>query len=717
MSDGTDQAPALDIRGLRVVVGAGRAEGEEAEAVRGVDLTLRRGEVLGLVGESGAGKTLTALAALGLTPPGARLRGSVRLLGTELVGLPARELARLRGDRIAMVFQDPSAAFTPVHRIGDQIGEALRVHERPRPSRRAARARAITLLSDTGVPEPERVALSFPHQLSGGLRRRAMIAMAVANRPDVIVADEPTSSLDVTVQARVLAALGDARETTGAALLLVSHDLGVVAQTADRVAVMYAGRIVETAPARELFARPRMPYTAGLLSAAPRVDAAHALSRVPGTQPAPGKAGTGCAFAPRCPVSRPECRVTDPALAAVTQPERGPGRPAARAAERARAAAGASAEHLAACLYPGAGEGAGGGGLFPVGPPPAARPRATAGAAPALRVTGLAATHRTRRGGRLRAVRHVDLTVAAGETVALVGESGAGKSTTLDRIIALTAPEAGRIEVLGRDTAKLTRAEAHRLRGRVQIVLQDPATTLDPRMKIGAILAEPLQAQRVPRAEIAARTPELLAEVELGGEAADRYPHEFSGGQQQRIALARALAVRPELLLLDEPVSALDVSVQAGVLDLLRRLTSAPDGPACLVVSHDLTVVRQIADRVVVMHGGRTVESGPTDTLLTRPRHPYTRTLLWSVPRPDPGARRPLAAPLAPLSGCDTTTGCGFRAQCGAYRELPSEQKRLCEHEAPGPNGPTGASCHFPYPDDATPPPGRPAWRGRPGAH
>ncbi|MEV4341791.1 ABC transporter ATP-binding protein [Streptomyces sp. NPDC049590] len=662
----------LELRDLRVEFGPGRA------AVRGVDLTLRRGEVLGLVGESGAGKTLTALAALGLLPPGATARGSVRLLGTELTGLPVRDLARLRGRRIAMVFQDPLAAFTPVHRIGDQIGEVLRIHERPRPTRGSARRRAVELLTGLGVPEPERVARAYPHELSGGLRQRAMIAMAVAGRPDVIVADEPTSSLDVSVRAEILAALDDARAATGAALLLVSHDLGVIAGTADRVAVMYAGRIVETAPADDLFRAPRMPYTVGLLAAAPRPDAVHALPRIPGAPPAPGERDEGCAFAPRCPVAGSVCASGLPVL---------------------RVPPGGAPGHEVACLRPESTAGRTAADLYPTAPPPGPRPRSSV---PALRVTALAAGHRGQ-----RAVHHADLEVRRGETVGLVGESGAGKSTTLARIMALAAPESGRVEVLGQDTAGLTRTGVRRLRSRVQIVLQDPSASLDPRMTVGRIIAEPMEVRRTGRGHVAARTRELLAEVELDPGTAERYPHQLSGGQRQRVALARALAVRPELLLLDEPVSALDVSVQAGIIALLRRVTSAPDSPACLLVSHDLGVVRQLADRVVVMYAGRTVESGTADAVFGRPRHPYTRALLSAVPVPGPGARRPrpARAPAGPQEA-GVSAGCAFRARCPVHRRLAPEHRRLCARGLPT----TGdVACHFPYPDEGVSPPGPPA--------
>ncbi|WP_435225519.1 dipeptide ABC transporter ATP-binding protein [Streptomyces sp. Tue6028] len=731
----------LEVRDLHVSLPGGRRSAP-VPVVRGVSLTVRAGEVLGLVGESGAGKSMTALSLLGLTPPGAVVRGSVRLLGTELVGLPVRELAQQRGRRIAMVFQDPLTAFTPVRRIGDQIGEALRIHQRPRPTRESALRRAVGLLESVGVPEPDRAARAYPHELSGGLRQRAMIAMAVANRPDVIVADEPTSALDVTVQAQVLDALAVAREATGAALLLVSHDLGVIAGAADRVAVMYAGRIVESAPVDDLFSRPRMPYTLGLIGSVPRLDDVGTLTPVPGTPPAPGAAPPGCSFAPRCPIADARCEQAEPPLARVS-------------GTTAATAPGAGGRHLAACFHTGTtarhtaqelfppsvpGERSGG-PVAGAGPGAGAAKAAVAGAkatAPGLRpgtdqvlrITGLTKSYplprrsglrmRRRPTEALHAVERADLDVRRGETVALVGESGAGKSTTLSEVIAFAAPEAGRIEILGHDTAHLRRAEVRRLRGRVQLVLQDPMAALDPRMTVGAIIAEPLLAQRTDKARAVARTPELLRQVGLDPSAAGRYPHEFSGGQRQRIAFARALAVEPELLLLDEPVSALDVSVQAGILELLRRL-KRDLGPACLFVTHDLAVVRQIADRLVVMYGGRTIESGGVADVFARPRHPYTKALLSAVPLPDPRAERArerIILPGDPPRAGGATAGCLFRARCPVYQGAAPEARALCERETPEPAGrsaddPHVAACHFPYPDGKAPLRHRPASKGQ----
>ncbi|MEV0471372.1 ABC transporter ATP-binding protein [Streptomyces prunicolor] len=730
----------LEVRDLTVTLGT-------SPVVRGVDLTLRRGEVLGLVGESGTGKTLTALALMGLAPADARVGGSVRLLGEELLGLPVRELARIRGRRIAMVFQDPLHAFTPVRRVGDQIAEALRIHQHPRPRRESAQRRAVELLDFVGVPRPGWAARAYPHQLSGGMRQRAMIAMAMANNPDVLIADEPTSALDVTVQAQVLEALADVRRETGAALLLVTHDLGVVARTADRVAVLYAGRIVETGPVEAVLTRPRMPYTLGLVGSVPRPDARSPLTPIPGTAPAPGTAGPGCAFAPRCPLAEPDCVTSDIQLLGVDSPSRA-GLAGFAAHEAACRRVRLVAQRTAVELFPPGGEAGGeakghvpgeklsGGLIAPPTPrhgtpgawarptpavpgPPRPTPSLPPSTSPApptspspelvLRVTGLAKSYvpptgRRRRERAVIAVEEVDLEVSRGETLALVGESGAGKSTALMEILSLTAPEAGVVEILGQDVARLTRRTARLLRGAVQIVPQDPMSSLDPRMPVGDIVAEPLYARRVPRDVVAARVPRLLGQVGLEAGDAERYPHQFSGGQRQRVAIARALAVEPALLLLDEPVSALDVSVQAQILDLLLRLKREL-GPAYLLVSHDLAVVRQIADRVSVMYAGRTVETGPVDEVFDAPRHPYARALLSAVPLPDPvaeRARRRIVLPGEPPSGVPVTAGCRFLARCPVAALLTPGRRTRCETEIPRATQVTVAgthtvACHFPH--------------------
>ncbi|MGK4580950.1 dipeptide ABC transporter ATP-binding protein [Kitasatospora sp. HPMI-4] len=657
-------------------------------AVRGVDLRLRRGETLGIVGESGSGKSVTSLAILGLLPGTATVGGSVRLEGRELVGLPARELAAIRGRKVAMVFQDPLSAFTPVYRIGDQIVEALRIHQDL--DKAAARKRAAELLDLVGIPAPDRALNSFPHEFSGGMRQRAMIAMAIANDPDILLADEPTTALDVTIQAQVLDVLRTAQRETGAALVLVSHDLGVIAGMADRVAVMYAGRVVETAGVDELFARPRHPYTLGLIGAVPRLDTGGGpLVPIPGAPPSLADLPPGCPFAARCPLAEDRCHSAEPPLTGAD------GHLAAcvRAAELAERAPAPSE------VYPVP--------EVPAGPSVQAprQERETV-----LRVTGLTKTFPVLKGsvfkrkvGEVYAVAGVELDIRHGETLGLVGESGSGKSTTLFELLRLAKPEAGTIELLGQDTARLDRTAAHRLRSDIQIVFQDPMASLDPRMPVSDIVAEPLLAQGAAREAIKRRIPGLLRQVGLDPAHATRYPHQFSGGQRQRISIARALAVRPQLLVLDEPVSALDVSVQAGVLNLLQRL-KAELGLAYLFVSHDLSVIRHLSDRVSVMYLGRTVESGAVEEVFERPRHPYTRALLSAVPLPDPAVERGRERILLagdPPSPTEQHTGCPFRARCPVYAALPAGSQGRCESEPPALTAAAegrdhAAACHFP---------------------
>ncbi|WP_371481380.1 dipeptide ABC transporter ATP-binding protein [Kitasatospora sp. NBC_00315] len=684
----TVDTDVLTVRDLRVAFTGPRGR-PPVPAVRGVDLTVRRGETLGIVGESGSGKSVSALAVLGLLPGTAQVEGSVRLDGRELIGLPGRELAAVRGRRIAMVFQDPLSAFTPVHRIGDQIAEALRIHQPL--TRAAARRRAVELLDLVGIPGPDRALDSFPHEFSGGMRQRAMIAMAVANKPDVLLADEPTTALDVTIQAQVLDVLRTAKRETGAALVLVSHDLGVIAQMADRVAVMYAGRVVETAGVDELFARPRHPYTLGLIGAVPRLDTRGGpLVPIPGTPPPMDALPSGCPFAPRCPLADERCVAAEPALTGA-----GGHRAACVRADELAERRAAPAD-----VYP----------VPAVPPAPPAPPRSQRESV--LRVTGLTRTFPVlkgsvirRRAGEVYAVDGVELDIRQGETLGLVGESGSGKSTTLFELMRLAKPQSGRIELLGQDTAGLSRAAAHRLRAELQIVFQDPTAGLDPRLPVGDAIAEPLRAQRAPRELIARRIPELLRQVGLDPAHAVRYPHQFSGGQRQRISIARALAVRPRLLVLDEPVSALDVSVQAGVLNLLQRL-KAELGPAYLFVSHDLSVIRHLADRVSVMYLGRTVEQGEVSAVFERPRHPYTRALLSAVPLPDPVAERARTRVLLagdPPVPTERRSGCPFRGRCPVYAALTDERRTLCERQAPplteaAPGADHAAACHHPQP-------------------
>ncbi|WP_448071326.1 dipeptide ABC transporter ATP-binding protein [Georgenia yuyongxinii] len=624
--------PLLEVTDLHVHLRAGDGA---VHAVRGVDLAVRAGEVLAVVGASGSGKSATALAVMGLLPDSARVTGSVRLEGAELLGRPDVELSRVRGARIGMVFQD--AALTPVYPVGEQIVEALRAHRRL--GRAAARARAVELLELVGIDDPVARARAFPHELSGGMRQRVAIAIAIANDPDVLIADEPTSALDVTVQAQILQVLRTARDETGAALVLISHDLGVVAGLADRVAVLDAGRVAEHGDVAEIFARPASPVTRSLLDA---------VARPGGTAADPAPAGAAPADpAPADPAP------ADPAPADPAPADPAPADPAAQAD------AAAAPEHRAEVL----------------------------------RVTDL---HRhfpltrgavlRRRVGTVRAVDGVSLTVRAGEVLALVGESGSGKTTTVRSILELTTPERGSVVVLGTDVADLDRAGRRRLRRGVQVVLQDPDAALDPRLPVTDLVAEPLLADGLRGKGVRPRVAELLVLVGLDPALGDRFPRHLSGGQRQRVAIARALALQPRLLVLDEPVSALDAPVRAEILGLLGALRDRLS-LSYLLVSHDLTAVRRLADRVAVMHLGRVVESGDAARVLTRPAHPYTRALLSAVPVADPVLERrrqrtvlvgDVPSPASPPSGCR------FRTRCPLYRTLePAAQERCREEDQP----------------------------------
>ncbi|NKY85566.1 ABC transporter ATP-binding protein [Nocardia veterana] len=604
--------PLLEVSDLHVSF-----PGEEGriDAVRGVSYSVADGEVLAIVGESGSGKSVSSLAVMGLLPDQARVRGSIRLRGRELLGMGDKQLSTLRGSKISMVFQDPLSALTPVYRVGDQIAEALLAHRKM--SKAQAAERAVELLDLVGIPEPAVRAKAFPHEFSGGMRQRVVIAMAIANDPELIICDEPTTALDVTVQAQILDLLRKARDITGAGVIMITHDMGIAATLADRVAVMYAGRIVENASAAELFNSPRMPYTVGLLGSIPRMDGPARAPLIPivGAPPAMHALPPGCPFAPRCPVSIDECLDAEPPLRDTT-----PGHRAAciRTAE-------VGTEELFTAYR------------HEVDSVEAARP---VDSDVVLRVSGLTKVFPVtsgvvfkRRTGEVRAVDGIDFEVRKGRTLALVGESGSGKSTTLSQIMDLVEPQAGTIEIFGQNVATLSKQRKREIRRKLQIVFQDPSSSLDPRLPIFDALAEPLRVDGRSRDEIRKRVPELLKQVGLRPEHADRYPADFSGGQKQRINIARAMALDPELLVLDEPVSSLDVSIQAGVLNLLRDL-QADRGLSYLFVSHDLSVVRNLAHDIAVMYRGKIVESGSAEQIFAAPQHEYTRALIDAVPLP-----------------------------------------------------------------------------------
>jgi peptide/nickel transport system ATP-binding protein len=596
-------------------------DAERVNAVRGMSFHVDPGEVVALVGESGSGKSASAMAVIGLLPEYAEVSGSVRLHGDELLGLSDNQMSQIRGKTIGTVFQDPMSALTPVYTVGDQIAEAIEVHQRD-VGRRAARTRAIELLELVGIGQPERRASAFPHELSGGERQRVVIAIAIANDPDLLICDEPTTALDVTVQAQILEVLRTARDVTGAGVLIITHDLGVVAEFADRALVMYAGRAVETADVDVLYRDRRMPYTAGLLGSVPRLDAAQGarLVPIPGAPPSAAALPTGCPFAPRCPLAIDHCRDAEPELLEVGR------------------------AHRAACIRTDQVAGRSAAEIYGISTEPPAAPPA-ADVPVVLQVRDLVQTYKLTKGvvfrrqvGEVRAVDGVSFELQQGRTLGIVGESGSGKSTTLHQILELSAPQAGSIEVLGADVARLDRHTRRALRGDLQVVFQDPVASLDPRLPVFDLLAEPLQSNGFDKARTDERVAELLGIVGLRREDASRYPAEFSGGQKQRIGIARALALQPKILALDEPVSALDVSIQAGIINLLLDLQDR-FGLSYLFVSHDLSVVKHLAHRVAVMYKGKIVEQGDGDQVFANPQRDYTRRLLAAVPQPEPNRR------------------------------------------------------------------------------
>jgi peptide/nickel transport system ATP-binding protein len=599
-------------------------DGGVLRAVRGLSYDIAPREVVAMVGESGSGKSAAAMGVIGLLPEYATVTGSAVLQGEELIGMPDEALSKIRGRRIGTVFQDPMSALTPVYTVGDQIAEAIRVHNRE-VGKADARRRAVELLDLVGIAQPDRRARAFPHELSGGERQRVVIAIAIANDPALIICDEPTTALDVTVQAQILEVLRTARDVTGAGVLIITHDLGVVAEFADRALVMYAGRAVETASVPDLYADRRMPYTAGLLGSVPRLGAPRGerLVPIPGAPPSLVTLPPGCPFAPRCPLLVEECASAEPALAPV-----GPGH----------------SEHLAACIRTDQVAGRSAAEIYGVA---TAAPEADDGGprAVVVRVSDLSRTYRLTKGvvfrrqiGEVRAVDRISFEVQQGRTLGIVGESGSGKSTTLHEILELRAPQSGSIDVLGNDVATLTPARRRELRRDLQVVFQDPVASLDPRLPVFDILAEPLSANGFDKTATDHRVAELLEIVGLRRADASRYPAEFSGGQKQRIGIARALALQPKILALDEPVSALDVSIQAGIINLLLDLQHEFD-LSYLFVSHDLSVVKHLAHQVAVMHRGAIVEYGDSEAVFTNPRHEYTRQLLAAIPQPDPARR------------------------------------------------------------------------------
>ena len=670
-------SPLLDIRDLHTDI---EIRSGVVHALSGVDLHVNPGETLGIVGESGSGKTMTALSLMGLLPQGGSVSsGQIILDGQDLTQLALKEKRKLRGTKVGMIFQDPLTSLNPTMKIGLQVCEPLRVHEKL--SKKEALERAVEILKRVGMPRPEVVINNYPHQLSGGMRQRVMIAMALVCKPRILIADEPTTALDVTTQMQILDLIDELRDEYQMGVILITHDLGVVAGHTDRVAVMYAGRIVETAPTKTLFTEPKHRYTSSLMAALPEraLAAGTKLFSIPGAPPSLTNLPVGCRFAARCLWATNECRAGYPDLSgddthtfSCFHPvQEGDESPAALQAkldtQKNGDEAGAQQAPLVSSKV-----------LLDV--KEASREYESAGSGFFKRDKGV-----------VSAVDRVSITVKKGETYGLVGESGCGKSTMGRLIAGLERPSGGAIELDGRDLATLKGRDAVTIHRDVQMMFQDSYAAMDPRMRIDQILAEPMSIQKTGNArQIAERIMEIIEQVGLTEEILDRYPHEFSGGQLQRIGFARSLTLAPDLIVADEPVSALDVSVQAQVLNLMKDL-QAELGLSYLFISHDLAVVQYMADRIGVMYLGRIVEEGPAKEVVENPKHPYTKALIDSIPVPDPEFShddRAIKLTGEPPSAVNPPEGCRFRPRCPFAGEeckiqpaLTDERHRVaCHH-------------------------------------
>jgi peptide/nickel transport system ATP-binding protein len=669
-------APLLEIEDLRTHI---KLRQGTVHAVDGVSLYVEPGETLGIVGESGCGKTMTALSIMGLLPVGGYIAGgTIHLDGRQISGLSEKDIRKVRGDEIGMVFQDPLTSLNPTMTVGKQIAEAVLMHRDV--SKERAIGRAAEVLDLVGLPRPKERLNEYPHQFSGGMRQRVMIAMALACEPKLLIADEPTTALDVTIQKQILELIDELRQQLRMSVILVTHDLGVIAGRASRVAVMYAGKIVESTGTGTLFANPRHPYTEALFQALPdkAAETRERLYSIPGTPPDLIHPPKACRFAPRCRYAQDHCRAGDPIPSAETL------------------------EHQFACFHP-VGESERGRRIVSGEPPTTGEEAFT----PVPGEVVLSAKNLVkdfpvtkgilqRKAGSVSAVAGVSFDIRRGETFGLVGESGCGKTTVGRLIVRMEKPTAGTISFLGTDLAKISGREYRRLCRKIQYMFQDSYASLNPRMRAGTILREPLVAQGIGnRQEQQKRVAEMLDHVGLPRNAVERYPHEFSGGQRQRLGFARALILNPALIVADEPVSALDVSIQAQVLNLMRDLQQQM-GLTYMFISHDLAVVRYLSNHIGVMYLGKLVEIGPADEVYLTPAHPYTQGLIDSAPVADPeverakatsGVRGELPSALHPPSGCR------FRTRCPLAQDICAEVEPLLR-----PFSPTRhlAACHFP---------------------
>jgi oligopeptide/dipeptide ABC transporter ATP-binding protein len=653
------QSPLLEIDDLRVEFATPRGM---LRAVDGISLTIAPGEVRGLVGESGSGKSTVALSILRLLGPGGRVGGgSIRFRGQDLLRLPEPRLRELRGNRIAIVFQDPLTSLTPSMRIGEQLTETIVAHRRVR--RAEAQRRSIELLDQVGISDPAARTRQFPHQLSGGMRQRVSLALALSCSPDLLILDEPTTALDVTIQAQILDLIEKLRDSLSLSVLFITHDLGVIVRICDSVSVLYGGRIIEQGPLAGLFRQPLHPYTKGLLASVPTLASDRRGQRLPfiqGRVPDLIDAPRGCIFAARCPFAEARC-------------------------DDVQRLAPAGGQRLVACWKADELDST----PWPLQRPPAAvqqRHAEAATNASALTVQDLTkdytltgfwdSLHMEHSGAglprivarptKLRAVDGVSLTITPGETLGLVGESGCGKSTLARAIVGLVQPSAGQIRLDGRASGAMSPAELKRYRKDVQIIFQNPDSSLNPRMTIRQILARPLELYGLADGrQIDARVSSLLETVQLSAVHASRYPHQLSGGEKQRVGIARALAAEPRLIICDEPISALDVSVRASILNLLQDLKEQ-FALAYLFIAHDLAVVRHISDRIAVMYRGRIVELGTVDEIFAPPYHPYTQALLSAIPLVDYAERKRRRIHLggSVVARAPGAPGCNFADRC-----------------------------------------------------
>ena len=677
----TDASPAArDVLTIRNLSVSYFVRGQEVRAVRDVHLTVRAGETLAVVGESGSGKSTLAFAVMrGLDAAGRVTAGSIRFNDIDLLGLGARELRAIQGSRIAMVYQDPQTALNPAFRVGDQIGEVVREHTELRGERAAERVRE--LLAGVNLPAPAGAALRYSHELSGGQQQRVLIAMAFACNPELLIMDEPTTGLDVTTEAHILDLVAGLKQRYGAAILYITHNLGVVARFCHRVAVMYAGEMVEEGPVSRVFASPAHPYTRSLLTCIPRLDLSkrdRPLNAIEGQLPSLSVLPDGCIFAERCEHATDDCRSTVP--------------PSERVGD--------DPEDTVRCLHwrslPGF--------AFERHVRDEAQARADARSAELLNISHLQCYYPVRRrlleflAGRsqtfVHAVDGIDIELGRGRTLAIVGESGCGKTTLGRAVVGLQPASGGDLMFEGNRLAGLARDRGPDLRRRVQIIFQNPDATLNPQKSVGEAIRRPLDLFKlVPEAEQSARVAELLESVNLPVGYVERYPHELSGGQKQRVAIARAFASEPELIVCDEPLSALDVSVQAAILNLLVDLQKR-SGTAYMFISHDLSVVRYLSDLVAVMYMGKLAEIGTPEEVFVPPYHPYTEALLSAISIPDPMIEQASIRLEGPVpSPVDPGRGCRFASRC------PRKVGAVCESEDP-PLHELSAShrlyCHIP---------------------